>query len=147
MNRNKKPSNKEKVFYFVNGLVDSSTSSCGLVLLTESAGCILSHSKQCCYRMFELLKTWHLPKLPPKERFQQLTQLTILDTCHSIISSVYIPVDTLYLQHICISQVSGMHNCQSFMKSELLQQQLVFCELHCCFHAICQLHTRWVQVV
>jgi len=29
----------------------------------ESAGCFLSESEECCY---STVKTWHLPKLPPK---------------------------------------------------------------------------------
>jgi len=31
--------------------------------LTESAGYVLSGSEKCCYRTFELIKTWRLPEL------------------------------------------------------------------------------------
>jgi len=41
MNRNKKPSNEESMYYFINGLVDSPISSSVFVSITESAGCIL----------------------------------------------------------------------------------------------------------
>jgi len=46
------------------------------LLLTESAGCVVSNSEQCCYRTFDLTnKTCLLPKLAPKLQLSKLVQL------------------------------------------------------------------------